>query len=118
MKTIVLTVIMLAGILQVKAQQTPLQLNKKADTAYWKLLKIQPHTGPGSIITLGNNAPVLAEINNGRMPIAKLRNTDLKMPVTQTDRTAYNMPVAGMNKPRVYYMKRATDTAKRVTINP
>jgi hypothetical protein len=117
MKTIVLTLIMLGGILQLKAQQSPLLNSKNADTAYWKLLKIQPQTTTNPITRL-NSTPVLAEANVSHMPVAKPRNTDPLMPVVVTDRTAYNMPVAGMTKPRVYYMKHAVDTAKRVTINP
>ncbi|MCC8424934.1 hypothetical protein [Mucilaginibacter sp. UR6-11] len=44
-----------------------------------------------------------AAVNPDHMPIAKLRNTDQRMPIVQTDKTAYTMPVAGKTQPRVYY---------------
>jgi hypothetical protein len=94
MKTIVITLLLLAGILQAEAQQTP-------------------------IVVTYNNSPVLAEANISHMPVARPLNTDRAMPIVQTDKTGYTMPVLGSKTPkRVYYMKRPTDTTKRVIINP
>ncbi len=53
-----------------------------------------------------------ADANIDNMPIARMPGNS-NMPVVQTDRTAYNMPIAGINQPRVYGM-----TIKNLGANP
>lgn len=49
------------------------------------------------------NLPANANVDN--MPIARMPGNS-KMPIVQTDRTAYNMPVVGMSQPGIYTMKK------------
>jgi hypothetical protein len=39
------------------------------------------------------------------------------MPIVQTDRTAYNMPIAGMNQPRIYTMKKPNASPEVLPVN-
>ncbi len=41
-----------------------------------------------------------AIVNPDHMPITKPTNTDKCMPIVKTDRTGYNMPIAGQSKPQ------------------
>lgn len=43
-----------------------------------------------------------AAVNPDRMPIAKPANTDKGMPIVKTDRTTYNMPIAGNGTVKSY----------------
>jgi hypothetical protein len=114
MKTFVLTLGMLAAISLVKAQQWQPRLNNKLplsvykyklDTTYNDLfnknLIIPGNKGPLSAIPLNE----LATLNIDHMPVAKLRNTDKGMPIVQTDKTGYTMPVVGKALPRIYNMR-------------
>lgn len=115
MKTLVFTLLMLICILAVRAQQTPrLPNNKlplspyrlKPDSNFNKLFK-------GNIDSLANNK-IIAGLNFNRppaikidqMPVVRLNNTDPNMPIVQLDKTGYTMPVAGINQPKIYYMKK------------
>jgi hypothetical protein len=44
-----------------------------------------------------------AAVNPDHMAIVKPANTDPRMPIVQTDKTGYTMPVAGKTQPWVYY---------------
>jgi len=110
MKALVLTFGILISVITVKAQQnTQFSLNKtKRDTSYRGFYK-----GDFGWPDLNNNAPVSSSRRRviemsiiSSMPIAKLSNTDLRMPIVKTDRTAYTTPISGMNLPRIYNMKK------------
>jgi len=92
MKKIVFTFAVLAYAFGVKAQQAPGPLLKqqllKTDSLGVKPLK--------KINIIGNR-------NVDNMPIANMPGKS-NMPVVQTDRTAYTMPVAGINQAQVYTM--------------
>ncbi|MDB4927338.1 hypothetical protein [Mucilaginibacter sp.] len=118
MKTLVFTALMLICILAVRAQQTPrLPNNKlplppyrlKPDSNFNKLFK-------GNIDSLANNPdlnfnrPPAIKIDH--MPVVRLRNTDPNMAIVQPDKTGYTMPVAGINQPKIYYMKKPGATVK------
>jgi hypothetical protein len=51
---------------------------------------------------------IMANANIDNMPIARLGGS-YNMPVVQTDKTAYNMPVVGMRQPQIYMMKKPGD---------
>lgn len=64
--------------------------------------KASPYTN-GSNITLDQLLNTTASANPDHMPVAKPANTDSRMPIVQTDKTAYTMPIVGKTQPRVYY---------------
>jgi hypothetical protein len=110
MKKIVFTLIILTGVLQVKAQQ----LSRLTDSLWGK--KFQLKTDSFTPPKLGNNfrnnqnikmlpfnSGLLANVDN--MPVVKLP-VNSKMPIVQTDITGYTMPVAGKKVSGVYYMKK------------
>ena len=47
----------------------------------------------------------MASANIDNMPVVRPQG-NYNMPIVQTDRTAYNMPVVGMRQPNVYIMKK------------
>jgi len=116
MKTIVLTLILLAGILEVRAQivspKNPgYQMSLVPPDTNWNKLFVKPRTDSlASLKKLLAQSPA-AQTVHGSMRVVKLPNTDPKMPIVQTDRTAYTMPVIGMSLPRVYTMKKRDTTA-------
>jgi len=72
----------------------------------WNKLFVKP-----GIDSLGSLKKLLmqnrtTQIVYGSMPVVKLPNSDPKMPIVQTDRTGYTMPVMGMSLPGGYYMKK------------
>ncbi|MES2375935.1 MAG: hypothetical protein V4553_05135 [Bacteroidota bacterium] len=71
---------------------------KLSDTSF----AASPYIIPENI-TLNQLTEIMATVNSDRMPIAKPRNTDPHMPIVQTDKTGYTMPVVGKTQPRVYY---------------
>ncbi len=87
MKKIIITLIVLSFAFGVKAQQ--LQVLPKQQPL--KPFKFSPDS--------------LSRNNLDNMPIARMQGNS-NMPIVQTDRTAYNMPAAGMNQPGVYTMKK------------
>jgi len=91
MRKIVITLVVLACAYGVKAQQAQGMLKQqllKTDSLGANRLK--------KINIIGNR-------NVDNMPIAVMPGKS-NMPVVQTDRTAYTMPVAGINQPQVYTM--------------
>jgi len=118
MKTIVLTLFLLAGILQAEAQISMLpknpgyQLRLPPDTNRNKLFLKPGIDSLAWLKKLVKQSPATQIVYGASMPVAKLRNSDPKMPIVQTDRTGYNMPVMGMSLPRVYNMKKPDTTTK------
>ncbi|MDB5032083.1 hypothetical protein [Mucilaginibacter sp.] len=115
MKTLIFTLLMLIYILAVRAQQTPrLPNNKlplspyslKPDSNFNKLFKGNTDSLVSNRIIAGlnSNRPRATKID--RMPVVRLNNTDPNMLIVQPDKTGYTMPVAGINQPPIYYMKK------------
>jgi hypothetical protein len=110
MKKIVLIFVLTAGILQAKAQQKSnagqlpgLSPNFKADTSWNRLFKLKTDSAvKNKPFSISNN---VVSVSPDHMPVIKLASND-RMPVVQTDKTGYNMPVAGLNQPEVYTMKK------------
>ncbi len=109
---------LLAGILQAKAQTFVLpknpgyQMRIMPPDTNWNKLFVKPRIDSlSSLKKLLAQRPTV-QIVHGSMTVVKLPNTDQKMPIVQTDRTGYTMPVMGMNLPRVYTMKKRDTTAK------
>jgi hypothetical protein len=102
MKKLAITLLILAGALQLKAQQVP-SLPK---TAPYLIIKY-----PDTLFSLKRNVTPnqlqreLTAASMGNMPVAKMQGRS-NMPMVQTDRTGYTMPVAGKNVSGVYYMKK------------
>jgi len=117
MKTIVFILILLAGVLQTKAQivspKNPgYQMRiMPTDTNRSKFFIVP---GPDSLASLKKllaQSPTV-QIVHGSMTVVKLPNNDQKMPIVQTDRTGYTMPVMGMSLPGIYNMKKPDTTTK------
>jgi hypothetical protein len=119
MKNFLLSLTMLAGISQAKAQQKlpdiGLNLTLKTDSNWYKLTK--PQTSPFAKTKINPLVNITAPQQNltaavvyDHMPVARFSGHS-RMPIVQTDVTGYTMPVIGMGLPSVYYMKRsAVDT--------
>lgn len=116
MKLLAFIFSILGCTLAVKAQQKKASPGNQPNfTLPFKNIKVNPDTGLNKLFKGNNEANKLAALSNlklgalpmniGHMPIARPNNTDPGMPVVQTDRTGYTMPVAGMNLPGIYTMK-------------
>ncbi len=99
-----------AGI--VKAQQVPVfpkqqplqNLHVLPDSFSVKKLDSLSKLNPISAVPLNK----LSNINTHNMPVVRTQGSS-KMPVVQTDATAYNMPMVGMSMPRVYIMNKLNE---------
>lgn len=94
MKKIVITLVVLGCAFVAKAQLAPGPLLKQ------QLLKTDSLGGNRL-----KNINIIGNRNIDNMPIANMPGKS-NMPIVQTDRTAYNMPVAGMQQPQIYTMKK------------
>ena len=94
MKKIVITLVVLGCAFVAKAQLAPGPLLKQ-QLFRTDSLGAKPVT---KINVTGNR-------NVDNMPIANMPGRS-NMPIVQTDRTAYNMLVAGMQQPQIYTMKK------------
>jgi hypothetical protein len=128
MKTLLFTFTILIGALMVRAQEKATKPdNKPAENPYRSLTitknvpasslngTFKADTGKKNTYTFYPSSP-LAMVQKSNMPVAKLANTDLKMPITQTDRTGYTMPVAGKSLSRIYTMPKPA--AALPVVNP
>ena len=89
----------MAGVIHVKAQQATLSNN-----LLYKTYSIKPDTNNQPRVKV-SQIQIVSVPTTDHMPIVKTSGNS-KMPVVQTDATAYTMPVAGMNLPRIYTMKK------------
>jgi len=117
MKKIVITLIVLGFAVGVKAQQFPFdaKVKEQQSPGLLKQQLLKPDTlNRNSFMfkrpdSLGAKpvfkVNVTGKVNIDNMPIARMPGNS-NMPIVQTDKTAYNMPIAGMNQPRVYIMKK------------
>jgi hypothetical protein len=117
MKKIVITLVVLGCAFGVKAQQFPLdakvQLQQSPGLLKQQLLKPDSLNRNSFLLkqpdSLGAKpvfrVNVTGKVNIDNMPIARMPG-NANMPVMQTDRTGYNMPVVGMNQPEVYTMQK------------
>lgn len=111
MKKIIITLVVLGFAFSVNAQQRPLLPNQQP----LKQFRILPDSIAGNKFSFKQldslhkkplvTVNVLGNANIDNMPIVRTQGNS-NMPVVQTDRTAYNMPIAGMNQPRIYTMKK------------
>jgi hypothetical protein len=140
MKTLIITLTLLAGALAAQAQETITGTDTKTTVNPAQSISIDKNTTttytPSSIRILSNipvsalkgafvdtskkNAYIfypnaLAMSQQSKMPNAKLPNTDLNMPVTQTDKTGYTMPVKGKSLSRIYIMPKPATVPQTVT---
>lgn len=106
MKGIFIAIVTLCCAAQVKAQQAP-QQNLMPDS--FKPNNI-PYKQLDSLSKLNTNTVPFNRLPNNfnNMPTAHMQGNS-KMPVVQTDATGYNMPVAGMSRPKVYIMNRPNE---------
>ncbi len=118
MKAAFIAIVAVCCATQLKAQQAPVfpkqqplqqfrrfqDSLKNRDLAFKMIDSVRRSeaTPFNSNIVMGNS---YANLDN--MPVARTQGNS-KMPVVQTDATAYNMPVVGMNRPRVYTMPKPT----------
>jgi len=93
MKGLAITIVIACCATQLKAQQT-------------QALKLDSLNKPGANVAVPLNK--LLNVNTYNMPIVRMQGNS-KMPVVQTDASAYNMPVVGMNKPGVYNMTKPNE---------
>ena len=116
MKKIVITLVVLGFALGAIAQQIPFDLRVQpfpGTLLKQQLLKTDSLNRNGFLFkkadSLGANPlkriNIISNRNADNMPIANLPGKS-KMPIVQTDRTGYNMPVVGMRQPQVYTMKK------------
>ncbi len=108
MKTAVLPILILSGMLTAKAQNNS-SLNAKGidnNVTYYPdtVFKSSSYTVYANLPVGDLNKALQANANTDHMPVAKPQNSDQRMPVVQTDKTGYTMPVAGKNLPQVYKM--------------
>jgi hypothetical protein len=113
MKKIVITVVILGFAFGVKAQQFPFGLKAPQSGGLLKQQLLKPDSlNRNSLLfkqpdSLGAKpvfkVNVTGKVNIDNMPIARMPGNS-NMPIVQTDKTAYNMPFAGMSRPRVYGM--------------
>lgn len=126
MKKIVITLVVLGFAFGVKAQPFPSELKVQPYSGLLKqqLLKSdslnrnsflfkQPDSLKAKPIFKVN---VIGKVNIDNMPIARMPGNS-NMPIVQTDRTAYNMPIAGMNQPRIYTMKKPVANPEVLPVN-
>jgi hypothetical protein len=126
MKKIVITLVALGFSFAVKAQQFPFGLKAPQSVGLLKQQLLKPDSlGRNSLLfkqpdSLGAKpvfkVNVTGKVNIDNMPIARMPGNS-NMPIVQTDRTAYNMPVAGMNQPRVYTMKKPGENPEVLPAN-
>ena len=122
MKKIIITLVASAFAFSVNAQQGPFVLKapQSGGLLRQQLLKLDS-PGRNSLLFKQPDSVwakpvfrvnVTGKVNIDNMPMARMPGNS-NMPVVQTDRTAYNMPIAGMNQPRIYTM-----TVKNLSANP
>jgi hypothetical protein len=139
MKKIVITLVILGFAFGVKAQQFPFGLKAPQSGGLLKRQLLKPDslirnkflfkkpdslTGNRILFTPLDSTRVkavkriniYANANIDNMPIARMPGNS-NMPIVQTDRTAYNMPIAGMNQPRVYIMKKPGENPEVLPAN-
>lgn len=125
MKKIVFTLVVMGFAFGVRAQQFPFglrqlpssglkqQLVKPDSLNLNSFLFKQPDSLKAKPIFKVN---VIGKVNIDNMPIARMPGNS-NMPIVQTDRTAYNMPIAGMNQPRIYTMKKPGANPEVLPVN-
>ncbi len=139
MKKIFITLVVLGFAFGVKAQQFPFGLKAPQTGGLLKQHLLKPDSlirnkfsfkKPDSLtenkilfmpldstrVKPMKSVNIYANANIDNMPIARMPGNS-NMPVVQTDRTAYNMPVAGMNQPRIYIMKKPGANPKVLPAN-
>lgn len=110
MKKIIITLVVLGFAFSVNAQQLPI-LPKQQPLKQFKfqqdsLSRNNPSLKLDSLrknMLTKLNLPANTNVDN--MPIARMQGNS-NMPIVQTDRTAYNMPVVGMNQARISTTKK------------
>ncbi len=122
MKTIIITLVVLGFAFSVNAQQLPI-LPKQQPLKQFRILPDSLTRNNFSFKQLDSlhkkplvTVNVLGNANIDNMPIARTQGNS-NMPIVQTDRTAYNMPIAGMNQPRIYVMKKPGETPEVLPVN-
>ena len=122
MKKIIVVLIVLGFASSVNAQQFPLLPKQQS----LKQFRFSPDSlaknnflfkQPDSLLAKPElRFNVMANTNIDNMPVARMQGYT-NMPVVQTDKTGYNMPVAGMRQPRVYNMKKPAADAQVVPLS-
>jgi hypothetical protein len=124
MKRIAFTLLVLAGALNLKAQQLPALPKSfpyklfKQDTTKWPKFSEKPKYFVPKSLPYKNLLAAVDVKSVDYMPIVKTQGRS-NMPIVQTDITGYTMPVVGKRSTTisgVYYMKRlAVDSTVVVT---
>ncbi len=113
MKVIIIAILTVCCSTQLRAQQVQVLPNQQVQIAgvlpdnaklnNLKKLDSLSKLNPIAAVPLNK----LSNINIDNMPVVRTQGNS-KMPVVQTHATAYNMPVVGMSKPKVYIMNKPT----------
>lgn len=104
MKAFILTLSIVGLVSAAKAQQITDKLLPSPKVPAWqqsfdKQLSVGDFKTPQLAVksrSVASSRQLIAYEAIDNMPVVKLANTDKAMPIVQTDRTAYNMPIAGL----------------------